>query len=456
MAALVAIAVVTLAVTAAALVTPLDRRLRDDALRSLTANVDALRPALRRALADRSPGSDLRKLSRSLRRRTAAEVVVINSSGKIVFATDADTTERFPSGERAIAQDKLQRRTMDSGDGLEAQIAVPVSADTGRFALVATRSLHEASAATAVVRRALVVAALIGLGTAALLGFALATRLVRRLGTVRDTALRVAELGPGVEIQPDPGRDEIGDLSRAFATMQEHLREQEQARKTFVETASHELRTPLGSLRLLLEGLREDLDADPPELAGARDQAERAEGQSGRLAALADELLTLSRIDAGTPIRRELVDLGELIRSVIAEFEPRAREQRVTTRLEGASGIWAVGDPGAVARILRIVLDNGLGFSPPDAAITVSVSTAEGEVEIAITDAGPGVPSADATRIFDRFTRGSVTGPSAGFGLGLAIGRQLAERMGGRLVLAQSKPGSGARFMLYLPEAPAP
>jgi len=91
----------------------------------------------------------------------------------------------------------------------------------------------------------------------------------------------------------------VGDLTRAIGTMQQRLREQESARRTFVATASHELRTPLASMLLTLEEVEEDLAGDDPDLVDAREQVARAGAQTRRLTGLAADLLDLSRIDAG-------------------------------------------------------------------------------------------------------------------------------------------------------------
>ena len=108
-------------------------------------------------------------------------------------------------------------------------------------------------------------------------------------------------------------RDEVGDLARTFALMQQQLRRQEEARRAFVATASHELRTPVASLDGLLELLDEDLQSGQPDLNDARTLLDRARGQSRRLGRLAADLLDLSRIDAQTDLRSEPVELGELM-----------------------------------------------------------------------------------------------------------------------------------------------
>jgi signal transduction histidine kinase len=265
--------------------------------------------------------------------------------------------------------------------------------------------------------------------------------------------LKVARLGPVVEMAPDQTRDEIGDLSRAFAVMQDRLREQEEARRTFVSTASHELRTPLTSLRLMLDLLHEELGGDAPvDVEAARDQVDKARSLSDRLAALAAQLLDLSRLDAGVPLRSELIELREEARAVIAEFGVRAQETGRPVELHGDGAVWAVADPGGVAQILRVLIDNALRFAPAGTAVDVTVSGGA-EAVLRVSDRGPGVPAAEREEIFERFRRGSLTGGQSGFGLGLAIARELARRMDSDVVLREAE--RGACFELHLRPAPA-
>jgi signal transduction histidine kinase len=188
-------------------------------------------------------------------------------------------------------------------------------------------------------------------------------------------------------------------------------------------------------------------------VADALRQARRADEQAVRLSQLAAELLDLSRIDAGVPARREPVELGEVLRSVVAELSVRLADQRRSVALpDGADGL-AYGDPGNVARILRIVLDNALRHAPPPGAVRAELTRGGDLTGVAIEDDGPGVDPQDRERIFERFARGRDAEPG-GFGLGLAIGRELARRMDGDLVLEDA--AGGARFVLWLPRAAAP
>ena len=154
-------------------------------------------------------------------------------------------------------------------------------------------------------------------------------------------------------------------------------------------------------------------------------------------------------------LRSEPVELGELGRAVLAEFELGIGERGIVSALDDGIGpVWALGDPGSVARILRILLDNAVRASPQGGEVRVELGD-DPVPTLSVVDQGPGVAPEERELIFERFKRGRDTGGQAGFGLGLAIGRELAARMGGELVL-EHQDGAGARFTLHLPAARAP
>jgi signal transduction histidine kinase len=448
---------VTLAVVALALLQPLERRLRDDALSTLGRDARAARVALRGldpgALRPRAGQAE--QVTRAIGRRANAEALLVSRSGQVLAATDPDAVLPGSLGVRALREGRVLARISDAGPIPAAQVAVPAGTEGGAVALVMRKRLDSVVSAVRVVRRAVIVAALIGLGTAVLVGMLLTGPLVGRLRGLRDTALQVARLGPHVEVAPDERRDEVADLTRAFATMQDRLHEQEQARRAFVSTASHELRTPVTSLRLMLELLREELGREPqPSSEQVRAQLLDAADQAERLGRLTDELLDLSRLDAGVPLASELVDLRSVCRLVAQELEARAREAgRTIAVAEGGAPVWAVADPGALAQIVRILLDNALRFAPAGTAVRVEPVEAGETCAVRVRDEGPGVESHEREAIFERFHRGSATSDTTGFGLGLAIGRELAQRMGGDLTLAETdRPG--ACFELRVAAAP--
>jgi len=122
-----------------------------------------------------------------------------------------------------------------------------------------------------------------------------------------------------------------------------------------------------------------------------------------------------------------------------------------------AEPCWALGDPDSVARIVRLLVDNALRHTPPGARVEVRAERRGDVVVTRVLDDGAGVRESDREAVFERFRRGAASVP--GFGLGLAIGRELARRMEGELALEHGPPGpgepGGARFALALPAAPA-
>ena len=336
-AVLALVSVITLAVAAVALFSPLDSLVRTAARDSLGESVrtEAGDFTALSAQAVRQGSPELLLAARGLR-RTGAEVSVLDESGRVLVSTDPDPRETFAAAETALRTGQETQTITGSGAEAEVQAAIPLVIDGTLVVVAARRPLDDVESVTRVVRQAFAVAAGAGLLVAVLVGVVIAGRTAGRIRRLRDTAERVAEVGPVAEFQPEGGRDEIGDLSRTFGFMQERLREQEQARRAFVATASHELRTPVASLQVLLDLLISDLEAEPPAVDDARRQARAADEQAARLSQLATELLDLSRIDAGLPLRHEPVDLGEVLRSVVAECDVRLARSGAAWRLRTA------------------------------------------------------------------------------------------------------------------------
>ena len=458
--ALVLTSMVTLGAAAAVVLSPLQQRLRDQSIESLRAAVLAARPRFEDALKQRG-------INRELALGTEAFELSDQTAGRVLVTdlalTPADDEESPPgfladseSGPpprqaflAAVRTINRQQTVLDvRGD--DVAIGVPLYSEGGVVGVVvARRRLTEVANAVEEVRRALLAAAGVGLLVAVALAVALASTLLRRLGRLRAAALRISAEGPTVSMPRDAGHDEVGDLARALGGMQEELRRQESARRAFVATASHELRTPLTMLQGTMELLEEDLHDDGLDLTDAQRQVAIARRELLRLSTLAEELLDLSRLDAAVALRTESVELGELARAVAAEFGLRARDHDTAIEVIPPDGpCWGRGDPDAVARVVRILIDNALRYGD---GRPVQVTASGATIEVA--DRGPGVPQEERERIFERFYRGRARGAVGGFGLGLAIGRELAERMGGTLTLSD-RAGGGTRFVLSLPRSP--
>jgi signal transduction histidine kinase len=475
--AFVATSVLTLAVVGAIVLGPLQNQLRDQSVDNLSDAVLAVAPEFRAALerpippagpADRDDTeraamftarrSDISGAVFELQRRIDTRVLVDaddDDSSPPDFFYDSDfapsTQDATLTALRAVREDRMVINF--EGDRVTVGMRLHNVQPGADGVLVAQRRLTEVTAAAEQVRNALVAGAGVGVLVAIALAVTLSGTLLRRLARLRAAALRITAEGPDAPSPRDDGRDEVGDLARALARMQEALRRQEAARRSFVSTASHELRTPLTMLQGTMELLEEDLRDGRVDIADAQLQVTNARRELRRLSALAGELLDLSRLDAAVQLRSEPVELGELARAVAAEFDLRARERDVELRvLPPAEGCWGRGDPDAVARVVRILLDNALRYGPPGEAIALSTTCTDAVARVSVADRGPGIPAEEREHIFERFHRGRAAGPESGFGLGLAIGRELAERMGGELRLAE-RPGPGACFVLGLPAA---
>jgi two-component system OmpR family sensor kinase len=274
-------------------------------------------------------------------------------------------------------------------------------------------------------------------------GYLVAARLARRVGGLERAARHVAR-GRFMEPLPVTSKDELGELTNTFNQMQQQLRRVDVARKEFIATASHELRTPIFSLGGFVELLQdEDLDEDT-----RREFLETMSEQVARLQKLSVDLLDLSRLDSGSvELHTEPVDLAELTRSIAGEFHPRLAEHDTELLLDvPAEGPSASCDRERVAQIMRILLDNALRHTPEGTDVTVRAHRDNGAAELTVADTGPGLPAGARSKVFERFYTGDA---ARGAGLGLAIARELAERMDGRLLL-ETEGGSTA-FTLELP-----
>src|SRR5215211_1012462 len=170
--------------------------------------------------------------------------------------------------------------------------------------------------------------------------------------------------------------------------------------------------------------------------------------QVARLQKLSVNLLDLSRLDAGSvELQTEPVDLAELARSVVGEFGPAIADHGTELNVElPEAGPSAQCDRERVAQIMRILLDNALRHTPEGTDVTVRANGSNGAAELTVADTGPGLPDGTRAKVFERFFTGDA---GRGAGLGLAIARELAERMDGRLVLSTEQDTTA--FTLELP-----
>ncbi len=226
------------------------------------------------------------------------------------------------------------------------------------------------------------------------------------------------------------------------------------ARDEFISIASHELKTPLTALKLRLRAaLRfgERLTAAGDPEAEKMSRALAASGATAdRLGTLVDDLLDVSRLTAGRLVLHvERVDVGELLREVVARLRDQAAEVGSTIDLTVGAAVVGVWDRGRLEQLATNLLSNAIKYGQGK-PISVSAEVAAQRLRVRVRDAGMGIPRADQSRIFLPFERLPTAERVGGLGLGLYIGRQIAVAHGGTLTV-ESDAAAGATFTLDLP-----
>jgi two-component system OmpR family sensor kinase len=432
--ALVAVVVGALAIVWIALVPTLQRRLENGKLSRLVQSAEAVRKDAAATGVDQDFVDDA---ARTANARVVYFSAPLGGGGQKALIPQYDSQHlrldsdvvNDPVALRAASSGKLVRDIVTRAGDRFAEVAVP---DRNGDVLLLTSSLHDVQANVALVRDRVVWAGLIALAVSLLVGFAAALAFARRVRRLERAAERIASGDFGQPVL-DRGRDELGELARAFDRMRLQLAQLDDARRSFIAHASHELRTPIFSLGGFLELLRDEQLDDATREEFLATMVEQVE----RLAKLAGDLLDLSRIDAGQlRPEDEPVELGTLAAVLRDEFSVLARRYEHTLELEIEEAGIARGDGERILQIGRVLVNNALVHTPPETPVRIVARGAS----LAVEDEGPGIPETDRERVFARFTR-LDGGRASGTGLGLAIAKELAELMGGRLVL-ESRSGS--------------
>ncbi len=306
----------------------------------------------------------------------------------------------------------------------------------------------------------LVAAGLIAGLTGALLLFSgLISSLRRPLEELVDAAGRLAAGDRSARVEVG-GLSETATLGAAFNEMAEELEieegrrdELDRLKDEFVLTASHELRSPLTSVQGFAELLMLDADSLNPR---QRETVEIILDNCRHLVRLLNDLLDLARSDAGRlAIRPQPTEVAPLVEDVVRTMRGQTEAASQTLSEEIQPGLPLINvEPDRIRQILVNLLTNAHEYSPEGASIAVAARAVGAEVEISVSDNGPGIPADQLERIFERFTRGDagLTQRVGGTGLGLAISKSLVELHGGSIA-AESTLGQGSTFRVRLPIA---
>jgi signal transduction histidine kinase len=326
--------------------------------------------------------------------------------------------------------------------------AITVASERGPMSAFVGASPESVSEPVATVKHAL----WIGIPVIVIL-FAFATRLLvgRALAPVEEIRNEVAAFSSSnlsQRISVPPGHDEIALLGRTMNDLLARLEASSNRERQFVADASHELQSPLAAFRTQLEVAAAHPDGvDWPALAS--DLLD----DSDRLEQLTKDLLTLAKLDAQRTPALDLVDLDVIVAEEAARLRTSTSKALDTGRVAAGP---VRGDREDLRRLVRNLLDNAIRHA--DSRVDVSISGRDDEVELEVTDDGPGIAPGDRTRVFERFVRldaDRARDGSGGGGLGLAIARAVAERHGGTIAVVDGRRDDsvGSRFVVRLPMA---
>ncbi len=270
-------------------------------------------------------------------------------------------------------------------------------------------------------------------------------RPIARLTAATERIARTDDLTP----IPVTGDDELARLTESFNTMLRALAESRDRQRRLVADAGHELRTPLTSLRTNMELLIASSRPGAPAIP-EQDMAElRSDviAQIEELSTLVGDLVDLAREDAPETVY-DRIDLGEVAERALE----RARRRRGSIEFDAELRPWFVyGHEAGLERAILNVLDNAAKWSPAAARVYVTMrETGRGLLELAVDDAGPGIPAAERELVFERFYRTTASRSMPGSGLGLAIVKQVVTKHGGTISIDTSARG-GALIRIVLP-----
>jgi signal transduction histidine kinase/HAMP domain-containing protein len=271
-----------------------------------------------------------------------------------------------------------------------------------------------------------------------------------------------AEVAAVESIAADLGRGlHYARLYEAENRLVSELRAVDRTKSDFLATVSHELRTPLTSIAGYVEMLR---DLHPGPLTPAQDQMlETVDRNAARLRHLIEDVLTLSKIEAGTfKTVMQPVDLADIVAAAVAALRPAADAKGLALHCgRPGEGLVVSGDPGQLDRLLMNLLSNAVKFTPEGGRIQIGAAAQGAQAVLTVADTGIGIPDRDQKELFSRFFRASnaVDRSIPGTGLGLAIVRTIVDNHGGELKVT-SREGKGttvtARLPLLPPGGPRP
>ncbi|HBR09276.1 MAG TPA: diguanylate cyclase [Clostridiales bacterium] len=336
-------------------------------------------------------------------------------------------------------------------------VALPVSGESGSYIIYIMDNKETAQSLNDQLFRIIIQALVVGLIISVLLSLLLAKTMIAPIQDLTMAAKKVAG-GDFSEKLENHSKDEIGILTQTFNDMAgrledtlDDLTKSEQMRREFVANVSHELRTPITSIRSYAETLGEDTEI--PDVTRQK-FLEVILNESDRMAKIVQDLLTLSRFDAGSiSFVFERFSFEKSVRDVYNATVMEAQSHKHDFVLEFRTPIPDIlGDRARIEQVLLNMVSNAVKYTKDGGKMRMTAGAKNGEVWCSVRDNGIGIPKEDVTKVFDRFYRvdKARSRESGGTGLGLSIAKEIVARHGGRMEL-ESREGKGTNITVWLP-----
>ncbi len=294
---------------------------------------------------------------------------------------------------------------------------------------------------------------ILSLAAALLMALLFIKTLMKPVLNVRNMAVDIAGGNFGTRVNYT-ANDEIGDLSKNLNKMAESLNMLEQTRNSFLANVSHELRTPL----TIIKGFAMTMQGDSTLSEENIHYVNTINKEADRLTRLVNELLELSRLRTGRfSLKLSKNSVKDLIDSVVFQMTPKSKEagcRIIVEEPEKQENIYM--DPDKMKEVLINLIDNALKYSitaGKECKVKIRYYFTEEEVDISVTDTGPGVSETEASQLFERFFRGGSRNHKAdGVGLGLAIAKEIVEAHRGKITVESPGSGKGCIFTIKIPK----
>lgn len=294
--------------------------------------------------------------------------------------------------------------------------------------------------------QAMVLAAVLAIALALVIGFFFARSLVRPIKRVTDTAEALAE-GDLTARTNMEGEDEISQLGQTFDAMADAVERDRNLERRLTTDVAHELRTPLMAIQATVEAMVDGvLPVDEERLA-------TVDSEVMRLSRLVDSLLKLSRLEnRANPNKQEVVDVGEVVSGIVATHEAYVNDSGLKLLYRADPGVFVMGDADLIRQATANLISNAVRYTDEGGRVYVRVKRGETMASIAVRDTGIGLTPEEARMVFQRFWRADSgrDRESGGLGVGLTVVKEIVERHDG-WVQVEGRKGEGACFTIHIP-----